>query len=193
MKTITENVNNEFIINKSKFITYLYKVNNELEVNNYLNELKNKYKDSTHICYSYIIGNIKRFNDDNEPNGTAGMPILNVLESNNLNNILCVVIRYFGGIKLGTGGLVRAYTKSVTECLNKTNLKEINDGYKIEIEFNYDNVKVIDILLKNEIILNKEFNDLIKYELIINKDNTELINKLEISCIHISIIDIIKY
>ena len=114
MNTINNNVNNEYLINKSKFICYLIKVDNISDIDYNLNYLKQKYNDATHICYAYIISNIKRFNDDNEPSGTAGMPILNVLENNNLNYVLAVIIRYFGGIKLGAGGLVRAYTKSVT-------------------------------------------------------------------------------
>ena len=114
MYTIKENIENTIIINKSKFITYIIKINNEEEALNNLKLLKEKYKDATHHCYSYITGNTKRFNDDGEPGGTAGMPILNVLENNDLTNILCVVIRYFGCIKLGAGGLVRDYTKSVT-------------------------------------------------------------------------------
>ena len=193
MKTIEANVKNEYIINKSKFIACLFKVNNVDEVNKYLEQIKNEYKDATHYCYSYIIDNIKRFSDDGEPGGTAGMPILNVLENNNLNYVLCVVIRYFGGIKLGAGGLVRAYTKSVTTTLDKIKIIDIKEGYKIEIFFNYDQNKVIDLILKDELILNKEFNDNIKYEIIINKDNLDLINKLEISCIRVSIIDLIKY
>jgi len=193
MKTIENNIKNEYIINKSRFIACLFKVNSIDEVNNYLEQIKNEYKDATHYCYSYIIDNTKRFNDDGEPGGTAGMPILNVLENNDLNYILCVVIRYFGGIKLGAGGLVRAYTKSVTNALEKTNIIDIKEGYKIELVFNYDQNKVIDLILKDELILNKEFNDNIKYEIIINKDNYDLINKLEISCIRVSIIDLVKY
>jgi len=193
MKTIENNIKNEYIINKSRFIACLFKVNSIDEVNNYLEQIKNEYKDATHYCYSYIIDNTKRFNDDGEPGGTAGMPILNVLENNELNYILCVVIRYFGGIKLGAGGLVRAYTKSVTNALEKTNIIDIKEGYKIELVFNYDQNKVIDLILKDELILNKEFNDNIKYEIIINKDNYDLINKLEISCIRVSIIDLVKY
>lgn len=193
MKTIENNIKNEYIINKSRFIACLFKVNSINEVNNYLEQIKNEYKDATHYCYSYIIDNTKRFNDDGEPGGTAGMPILNVLENNDLNYILCVVIRYFGGIKLGAGGLVRAYTKSVTNALEKTNIIDIKEGYRIEIIFNYDQNKVIDLILKDELILNKEFNDNIKYEIIVNKDNYDLINKLEISCIRVSIIDLIKY
>lgn len=193
MKTIENNIKNEYIVNKSKFITCFFKVNSVDEVNGYLEQVRNEYTGATHYCYSYIIDNIKRFNDDGEPSGTAGMPILNVLESNDLNYILCVVIRYFGGIKLGAGGLVRAYTKSVTLALDNSNIIDIKEGYKIEIVFSYDQSKIIDILLKDEIILNKEFNDVIKYEIIVNKENYDIISKLEIGCIRVSILDLVKY
>ena len=112
MKSIKFNIENEFIIKKSKFITKLYFVTSEIEIKNILDENKTEYKDATHICYAYILNNVERFNDDSEPSGTAGMPILNVLKNNNLNNVLCIVIRYFGGIKLGAGGLIRAYCSS---------------------------------------------------------------------------------
>lgn len=180
MYTIKENIENTIIINKSKFITYIIKINNEEEALNNLKILKEKYKDATHHCYSYITSNIKRFNDDGEPGGTAGMPILNVLENNDLTNILCVVIRYFGGIKLGAGGLVRAYTKSVTEALLNTEIIEIKKGYKITIEFDYEQVKYIDNLLKNNIILNKEFNDKITYTFLIEEKDLEKLNNLNI-------------
>ena len=193
MKSIDNNIVNEYVINKSRFIACLFRVNNIDEVNKYLEKVKTEYKDATHYCYSYIIDNIKRFNDDGEPGGTAGMPILNVLENNNLNYVLCIVIRYFGGIKLGVGGLVRAYTKAVTNALDKTKLTDIHEGYKIEIIFSYDQNKVIDLILKDEKILNKEFNDNIKYDIIIKKENYDLINKLEISCLRVSILDLIKY
>ncbi|MBE6159967.1 MAG: YigZ family protein [Lactobacillales bacterium] len=180
MYTIKENIENTIIINKSKFITYIIKINNEEEALNNLKLLKEKYKDATHHCYSYITGNIKRFNDDGEPGGTAGMPILNVLENNDLTNILCVVIRYFGGIKLGAGGLVRAYTKSVTEALLNTEIIEIKKGYKITIEFDYEQVKYIDNLLKNNTILNKEFNDKIIYTFLIEEKEEAKFNNLNI-------------
>ena len=193
MNTIESNTNDTYIINKSKFITFLYKIDSIDDVNKYLEEIKKEYKDATHYCYSYILDNTKRFNDDVEPGGTAGMPILNVLENHNLNHILCIVVRYFGGIKLGAGGLVRAYTKSVVNALEKSNIKPINEGYKIEITFKYEDNKVIDILLKDEVILNKEYNDLVKYEIIVNKENTDIINKLEISCVRVSIKDLVMY
>ena len=168
MKSIKNDVNNTYIINKSKFICYLYKVDNLDEVNNYLEEIKNMYKDATHHCFAYIVDNIKRFSDDNEPGGTAGMPILNVLESNELNHILCIVVRYFGGIKLGAGGLVRAYTKSVTETLNNTEIKELIKGFKITIEFDYNDTKIIDNLLKECEIIDKSFDDKITYTFDVN-------------------------
>lgn len=173
MKTIKYNITHEYIIQKSKFISMLYQVNNEEEVINILNRLKLEFKDATHICYAYIINNIKRFQDDGEPSGTAGMPILNVLENQKLNLILAVVIRYFGGIKLGAGGLVRAYTTSVVEALENQDLGEIVSGYKVTITFKYNNSKLVDNTLKNYQIINKEFNSEITY--IVNIPKTEYI------------------
>lgn len=163
MYTIDKNINNEIVINKSRFICYLIKVKNEEDISNNINELKKLYKDATHYCYSYIIGNTKRFNDDGEPGGTAGMPILNVLENNNLNNVLCVVIRYFGGIKLGAGGLVRAYTKSVSQTIINSKLNELCIGKNITISFSYDNTKTIDNILKDISINDKNFDEIITY------------------------------
>ena len=162
MKSIITNNEKEYIINKSKFITKLYKVTTETQIVNILDKLKKEYKDSTHICYAYIIDNVKRFNDDGEPGGTAGMPILNVLENNELNYIFAVVIRYFGGIKLGAGGLVRAYSNSVSETL-KNNIKDLEQSIRIEILFDYSNSKKIDYLLK-EITKDKYFGNNVRYE-----------------------------
>lgn len=162
MKSIITNNEKEYIVNKSNFITKLYKVTTEAQVVNILDKLKKEYKDSTHICYAYIIDNIKRFNDDGEPGGTAGMPILNVLENNELNYILAVVIRYFGGIKLGAGGLVRAYSNSVSETL-KNNIKDLEQSIRIEILFDYSNSKKIDYLLK-DITKDKYFGNNVRYE-----------------------------
>lgn len=190
MKTISKNYKNEIIINKSRFICELVKVYNEDDVNNNLNNIKNKYKDATHYCYSYIIDNTERFNDDGEPGGTAGLPILNVLKQNELNYILCVVIRYFGGIKLGAGGLVRAYSKSVSDCLNISTLKNIKEGKKITITFDYDKVRQIDYSLKEIEIKNKEFNDKIIYNFDISNENYNKIKEiLNSNCNEISISD----
>lgn len=180
--------NNEhtIIIKNSKFICLIYKVDNIDEINKILNEMRIKYYDATHCCYAYIIDNIKKESDDGEPSGTAGIPMLQVLEKNNLNHVLCIVIRYFGKIKLGAGGLVRAYTKSVTEAL-KNNIITLIKGIKIKITFSYENLKRIDYMLNDVTIINKEFDNKISY--IVNIDY-ELYDKLKtLNDIDIEVLD----
>ena len=165
MNSIKYNTNNEIIIKNSRFICHLYKIKDLEDISNYLTNIKSTYKDATHYCYAYILNNLKKSSDDGEPSGTAGFPILKVLENNNLNNILAIVIRYFGGIKLGAGGLVRAYTKSVTNTLSEDNIISLIQGYNITIEFNYNQIKEIDYLLKDITINNKVFNNTITYNI----------------------------
>lgn len=110
---------NEIEIKKSRFITYLYKLNDENEIDEIINNIKKEHKKARHVVYVYKINNTGKINDDGEPKGTAGMPIFNVIEKNNLNNILIIVVRYFGGIKLGAGGLFRAYSNSASEIIKK--------------------------------------------------------------------------
>lgn len=179
MYTIKKNVTTEIIINKSRFIGILLPVDNIEDINNILNNIKNEYKDATHYCYAYIIDNTKRFNDDGEPGGTAGMPILNVIEQNNLNHVLIVVVRYFGGIKLGAGGLVRAYSKISSECIKQAKLAILEDGYLVSIKLNYNNIKDVDNLLKNEKIIDKSFMEDITYKVLITKNNIDLIKNLD--------------
>ena len=112
-------ITNEIEIKKSRFITYLYRLDDENEVENIINQVRNEHKKARHIVYVYKIGSTGKINDDGEPKGTAGIPIFNVIEKNNLNNVLIVVVRYFGGIKLGAGGLFRAYSKSASEIIKK--------------------------------------------------------------------------
>ncbi len=190
MKSINKNVTNEIVINKSRFITKIFRVSDCDEVQSKLEMVKKVYKDATHYCYAYIIGNVKRFSDDGEPGGTAGMPILNVLENQALDNILCVVIRYFGGIKLGAGGLVRAYTNSVAEAINICDIIELIDGYKIKLVFQYDRVKYIDNLLKDYNISYKEYDNNIIYEFEIDIESYKSIEEsLKENCINTDILD----
>ena len=174
-----KDIENTIIINKSKFITNIFSVDNLDEINDYLEKIKNKYKDATHHCYAYILDNTKRFNDDNEPSGTAGMPILDCLEKNNLNHVLCIVTRYFGGIKLGAGGLVRAYSNSVSNALDTTEKLELIDGYQCLIRFSYNKTDEINKLLESYEIINKNFNNDVEY--IANIDNN-IKEKLENIC-----------
>ena len=175
MYSINKNIDNTIIIKKSRFITKIYKINSIDEVNNIINILKCEYKDATHICYAYILNGIEKCSDDGEPSGTAGLPILNVLKHNDLNYILAVVIRYFGGIKLGAGGLVRAYSNSITETLKLATISKLVKGYAIKISFTYDNTKEVDNLLKNININNKQYNDSIIYEFNISCDDYNVI------------------
>lgn len=171
MNVIKKTSEYEEIVKKSKFISFLYFVKSIDEVNNYLNELKAKYKDASHICYAYIVDNNVKYNDDKEPSKTAGLPILNVLKNNDLNYVLAVVVRYFGGIKLGSGNLLRTYLNVTNENLKKTGIKE----YKLKKEYiiicNYDNVNYVNNVLKDEDIINKTFDNFITYEILIDNEN----------------------
>lgn len=165
MYTISNNSKYELIIKNSKFITLLYKINNEDIVKKILNNVKEIYPDATHYCYAYIIDNQKKSSDDGEPSKTAGLPILKVLENNQLNHILAIVVRYFGGIKLGANGLIRAYSKCTSNALKENTIKELIQGYNINITFHYQNLKKIDYLLKDIKINSKTFDNSITYNL----------------------------
>lgn len=177
MKTIKETKITEYTIQKSRFITVFTIVHTKEEISEKLEQVKIDYPGANHYCYAYILDQEKRCSDDGEPSKTAGMPMLNVLESNDLNHILCIVIRYFGGIKLGAGGLVRAYTKAVTSALEQNNLVEMIKGYEMKLKFSYDTLKQIDYLLKNVLITNKEFQENITYTIHIEKEQKETILK----------------
>lgn len=144
MKNLKTIENNESIVveeKKSKFIANIFKVNNVKEAEEILEKIKKKYYDARHNCYAYIIEEDgiekKKFSDDGEPGGTAGSPILNVIEKNELCNIIIIVTRYFGGILLGAGGLVRAYTEAANNVIKKANIVEEESGYEIELVVSY--------------------------------------------------------
>lgn len=175
--TIKENIIKEYIINKSKFIVCLIKLN-ELDVDKEINELKKIYKSATHYCYAYIFKNYEKCSDNGEPSGTAGIPILNVLKKNNLNDILCVVIRYFGGIKLGAGGLVRAYSNTVSETIKESIIIENIEYKTLNLEFSYDLLKEIEYILKDYSI-QKDFGEKINFKVNIEYNKIdEIINKI---------------
>ncbi len=175
MKTIKNNSSYQIEIKNSKFITELIKIDNT-NIKDILEELKIKYPKATHYTYAYRLENAKKSSDDGEPGGTAGIPMLSILEKEDLINILVVTIRYFGGIKLGAGGLVRAYSKSLTEALNHSELVELNKGYKIEIIIPYDKQKDLDYLLKDKSVISKEYDLDIKYTINIKKEDINLLS-----------------
>ncbi|MEG2283256.1 MAG: YigZ family protein [Bacilli bacterium] len=157
MNIIKETTSYILEIKKSKFISIIYFVKNKEEVNNYLNITKNKYKDATHYCYAYIIDNNIYCSDNGEPAKTAGLPILNIIKKNSLNYTLIIVIRYYGGIKLGTGGLIRAYTSASKNLLKKTELINIIPGILIQITVPYDKQAIIEKIISNKQIKEKTY------------------------------------
>lgn len=172
--TIENNIN-EFVINKSKFITLIYAIKNKDEINFYLNKVKKEYPNATHYVYAYILNEISYATDDKEPSGSAGKPVLNVLLKNNLTNVLCIIVRYFGGIKLGCGTLTRTYSKCASEIIKKTKIIELEKGYLIELT---TDIKGINKLPKIEMqIINKNFNNDVTYIIEINKNNLEILKK----------------
>lgn len=138
MRTIEKNEQYQFEINKSIFISFAYFVENENMAKGILEDLSKKYSDATHICYAYVLQapRVEKCSDNGEPSGTAGKPILEVIKKKKLENVLCVVVRYFGGKKLGAGGLVRAYTNSTNGVLDKCEIinKEKMILQKIEVD-----------------------------------------------------------
>lgn len=168
MKIIKNDNENLIIINKSKFIGIVKKVYTFEEVTNLLDKTKEKYPDATHICYAYILPNKEKYEDDGEPMGTAGIPILDILKKNDLCYIIAIVIRYFGGIKLGSNGLIRAYGNTISSLI-KDNTKYIETGYLIKIEEDYSKNDLLDYLLKESNIIKKDYQDKIVIEVLVNK------------------------
>ena len=131
-KTILEDTSAEIIVKKSKFIANLFYISSIEEVEIKLKEIKKKYYDAKHHCYAYSImtnnGNINKMSDDGEPSGTAGAPMLNIINKNGLVNVLIVVTRYFGGVLLGTGGLVKAYSDATLNAIEKAKIINEQNG-----------------------------------------------------------------
>ena len=184
MKTIINNYNNEIIIKNSRFITMLFKFYDNDDINKYIEIAKEKYPKATHYTYAYITESFKKSSDDGEPGGTAGVPMLSILEKEELVNCLAITIRYFGGIKLGAGGLVRAYSKSVRDAIIDDNLCELEDGLEIVITTSYDKQKELDYLLRNYEVINKKYDENVSYNVLIPNSDIDLL-----SCYNFEIID----
>lgn len=182
-KSIHKYGRDEIIINKSKFIGTAIPVENEEQAIEFIESVRKEFKDATHNCYAYVIGenkNIQRYSDDGEPSGTAGMPILNVINQENLVNAAVVVTRYFGGVLLGSGGLVRAYTKGCKIGLESGIIVDKNLYYDIDFNLDYTLLgKMDNELLKNKFIVrDKIYSDNVIFKLIVKEDETEKIVEL---------------
>lgn len=126
---------------KSTFIGNIKRVNDEKEAIEFINKLKKKYRDARHNVYAYVIGEnmgIQRYTDDGEPQGTAGVPVLDVIKKRGITNTVIVVTRYFGGVLLGTGGLVRAYSKTASLAVDNAKVVEKVNGKALYVQFKYD-------------------------------------------------------
>ena len=183
-KTILEkNTTAEIIEKKSRFIANLFYVETPQEAENKIKQIKKKYYDAKHNCFAYITLNEneiqKKCSDDGEPSGTAGAPMLEILEKQSIYNVVVIVTRYFGGILLGTGGLVRAYSDSLKEAIKKSTLVEQEPGYEAEIKLPYaDFEKFKYYCNKNNInIINYEYSDFIICKIEVNDAEK---NRLEI-------------
>lgn len=183
--TLEENSTAEIIEKRSRFIGSAYHISSKEEAENKVNELKKKYYDAKHNCFAFrfIDENdniIEKCSDDGEPSGTAGAPILNVIKKNNLNNILIVVTRYFGGILLGTGGLTRAYSATASAAIENGKIVKQEKGLEALVEIDYtDNEKFKYYCGKNNInIIDTQYAEKIFYKIEINeKEYKNLIEK----------------
>lgn len=151
-KTIKNNETAEIEEKRSRFIASIYYVETVEEAEEAIKQTKKKYYDAKHNCFAFRLDkdNISRFSDDGEPSGTAGSPMLNILEGRNLSNVLVIVTRYFGGILLGTGGLVRAYSDATIKAIENANIVSKVFGNVVNIEVEYKDLDNFKYYLKNE-------------------------------------------
>lgn len=183
-------------ITKSTFITYLKNIDNLEDAKKYINSIKEKHPDATHHVVAYTIGKTGEHgqaNDDGEPSGTAGLPVLDVFRKNDITNFVCVVVRYFGGIKLGAGGLVRAYSKSASTALKQLEIVPIIEYTHISIKFDYSFLNLLENRLSEYSILQKSFSTNVCFIIKLPKDKLNyVINQLTTltnSLIEIRILD----
>lgn len=168
----------EYEEKKSKFIAHLKKIDSEDDAITYINELKKEYWDARHNCYAFIMGNrneVQRFSDDGEPGGTAGKPILDVIAGSGIHNIVMVVTRYFGGVLLGTGGLVRAYQKSSIDAIEKSIVIDKMSGVRINVTTDYTGIGKLQYLVATleATEMNTEYGENVIMDVIVPTQNYE--------------------
>ena len=177
-KTLISRADAEFVINKSRFIGHGKPVESEEEALAFLAEMRETYKDATHNCYAYIVGanmGVMRYSDDGEPGGTAGMPIIEVLKARGVTNCCVVVTRYFGGILLGAGGLVRAYSQGAAAALNACGVGVMHPTARYLLEVPYPMLGRLEFFLKTEpvIVEEKQFADAVILTLVVRTSDEE--------------------
>lgn len=186
----------EIVEKKSRFIANVFSVGTEEEVLQIIEDTRKKYWDARHNCYAYVIGEndeITRCSDDGEPSGTAGRPILEVITGAGIHNVLIIVTRYFGGTLLGTGGLVRAYSKSAQEGIAASKVVIRQKGRRVVIGTDYNGIGKIQYIAGNMELttLNTDYSDTVKIELLVQVEKVEtLVNKVTEASSGRAVIDI---
>lgn len=170
-KTVYAGGTTEIIVNKSKFIATVFPVKTEEDAISFIEDTKKKYKDANHNCYAYVIGKndeIRRCSDDGEPSKTAGVPILDVLLLEKIHNTAIVVTRYFGGVLLGTGGLVRAYQGAAKEGLNSSIIIDKLYGEQLKVVTDYNGIGKLQYIIAslNITTRNTTYTDIVTIELL---------------------------
>ena len=195
-KSIKENATAEVVEKKSKFIANVFYVESREEAEEIIKKVNKQYHDARHNCYAYRVitsdGIIEKASDDGEPSGTAGAPMLTILSKNNLANVLVIVTRYFGGILLGTGGLVKAYSESCSLGIEKAGIVEKYIAQVYKIELGYSDVDKFKYFAKNNdiIILNEEYLENVILE--IGLKDKKLIDKVSEKEINVRNIQFLK-
>ncbi|EJD81437.1 YigZ family protein [Staphylococcus epidermidis] len=165
----------ENVISKSRFIAYIKPVSTENEAKAFIDAIKTKHKDATHNCSAYTVGpemNIQKANDDGEPSGTAGIPMLEILKKLEIHNVCVVVTRYFGGIKLGAGGLIRAYSGAVREVIYDIGRVELREAIPVTVTLDYDQTGKFEYELASTTFLLREqfYTDKVSYQIDVVKN-----------------------
>lgn len=174
IRTVFAPCESEKIIERSRFITYSAHVESEEEARAFVAEIRKEHTLATHVCYAFVAdktGNLQRFSDDGEPQGTAGIPILEVIKNKKLFETAVVVVRYFGGVKLGAGGLVRAYSSSAAECLDGADIRVLLTCAEYAILVDYTGVDSVQKYLSTHTcsLLSTDYGEKVRFRLALKK------------------------
>lgn len=186
-KTIKKSTSTEIVEKKSKFIANIFYVETRKEAENIIKQINKKYYDARHNCYAFrILENdetVEKSSDDGEPSGTAGAPMLNILSKDNFINVLVVVTRYFGGILLGTGGLVKAYSQVTKNALNTSELTDMYVGFKYIVEIKYTSLENFKYFIKNNEInvIKEEYFENVKLDIFVPEDKIKCLKSEKMS------------
>lgn len=171
-KTIYKSGESEIVVEKSRFICYCSNAETEEDAHDFISKIKKKNYDATHNVFAYIIGdrmNLQKYSDDKEPSGTAGIPVLEILKKESITNAVVVITRYFGGTKLGAGGLLRAYGRAAKSCLENSTItfKKLYTPLELTVDYSYVKKLQNDFSNRNIINSNPEFMENVKLRIFV--------------------------